>query len=181
MVNWPRYNKSMVRRGEVVLDFDVIKNWDNELDKINEGKEGASYRYPNSFVQLLGYMRAYFHLPYRQTEGVVRAHAGKEIPSIPDYSTINRRVNKLNIKINEKIGNDIIIALDSTGIKIANRGEWIRHKWNVRKGYLKIHVAVDINKKKIVSLDVTSEEVHDGSRLKKLVSNASENNDVKRV
>lgn len=171
----------MVRRGEVVLDFDVIKNWDNELDKINEGKEGASYRYPNSFVQLLGYMRAYFHLPYRQTEGVVRAHAGKEIPSIPDYSTINRRVNKLNIKINEKIGNDIIIALDSTGIKIANRGEWIRHKWNVRKGYLKIHVAVDINKKKIVSLDVTSEEVHDGSRLKKLVSNASENNDVKRV
>jgi hypothetical protein len=181
VVNWPRYNKSMVRRGEVVLDFDVIKNWDNELDKINDGMEGASYRYPNSFVQLLGYMRAYFHLPYRQTEGVVRAHAGKEIPSIPDYSTINRRVNKLNIKINEKIGNDIIIALDSTGIKIANRGEWIRHKWNVRKGYLKIHVAVDINKKKIVSLDVTSEEVHDGSRLKKLVSNASENNDVKRV
>jgi hypothetical protein len=181
VVNWPRYNKSMVRRGEVVLDFDVIKNWDNELDKINEGKEGASYRYPNSFVQLLGYMRAYFHLPYRQTEGVVRAHAGKEIPSIPDYSTINRRVNKLNIKINEKIGNDIIIALDSTGIKIANRGECLPHKWNVRKGYLKIHVAVDIKKKKIVSLDVTSEEVHDGSRLKKLVSNASENNDVKRV
>ena len=181
MVNWPRYNKSMVRRGEVVLDFAVIKNWDNELDKINDGKEGALYRYPDSFVQLLGYMRAYFHLPYRQTEGVVRAHAGKEIPSIPDYSTINRRINKLNIKINEKIGNDIIIALDSTGIKIANRGEWLRHKWNVRKGYLKIHVAVDINKKKIVSLDVTSEEVHDGSRLKKLVSNASENNDVKRV
>ena len=181
MVNWPRYNKSMVRRGEVVLDFDVIKNWDNELDKINDGKEGALYRYPDSFVQLLGYMRAYFHLPYRQTEGIVRAHAGKEIPSIPDYSTINRRINKLNIKINEKIGNDIIIALDSTGIKIANRGEWLRHKWNVRKGYLKIHVAVDINKKKIVSLEVTSEEVHDGSRLKKLVSNASENNDVKRV
>jgi len=181
VVNWPRYNKSMVRRGEVVLDFAVIKNWDNELDKINDGKEGALYRYPDSFVQLLGYMRAYFHLPYRQTEGVVRAHAGKEIPSIPDYSTINRRINKLNIKINEKIGNDIIIALDSTGIKIANRGEWLRHKWNVRKGYLKIHVAVDINKKKIVSLEVTSEEVHDGSRLKKLVSNASENNDVRRV
>jgi len=43
------------------------------------------------------------------------------------------------------------------------------------------YVAVDINKKKIVSLEVTSEEAHDGSRLKKLVSNASENNDVKRV
>jgi hypothetical protein len=56
-------------------------------------------------------------------------------------------------------------------------------KWNVRKGYLKIHVvAVNIKKKKIVSLDVTSEEVHEnGTMLKRLVDNASENNDVKRV
>ena len=53
----------------------------------------------------------------------------------------------------------------------------------MRKGYLKIHVvAVDIKKKKIVSLDVTSEEVHEnGTMLKRLVDNASESNDVKRV
>jgi Transposase DDE domain len=128
-------------------------------------------------------MRIYFHLPNRQTEGVVTAHAGKKAPSIPDYSTINRRVNsRLDIKINVRIGNDIIIVLDSTGIKVTNRGECLpHHKWNVRKGYLKIHVAVDI-KKKIVSLDVTSEEVYDdGSRLKELVDNALENNTLKRV
>ena len=60
-------------------------------------------------------------------------------------------------------------------------GECLPHKWNVGKGYLKIHVAVDI-KKKIVSLDVTSEEVYDdGSRLKELVDNALENNTLKRV
>lgn len=181
MVNWRIYNESLVRRGEIILDFDVIDNWNSELNSMNDGKEGASYRYPNSFVQLLGYMRVYFHLPYRQTEGVVRAHAGEKVPSIPDYSTINRRVNKLDIKTNERIGNDIIIVLDSTGIKVTNRGEWLPHRWNVRKGYLKIHVAVDIKKKKIVSLEVTSEEVHDGSRLKKLIDNVSENNDVKRV
>lgn len=181
MVNWRSYNELLVRRGEVVLDFDVIDNWNNELDNMNNGKEGASYRYPDSFVQLLGYMRVYFHLPYRQTEGVVKAHSNKKVPSVPDYSTINRRVNKLEIKINERIGNDIVIALDSTGIKVTNRGEWLPHKWNVRKGYLKIHIAVDIKKKKIVSLDVTSEEVHDGSRLKKLVDNALENNTLKKV
>ena len=126
-------------------------------------------------------MRIYFHLPNRQTEGIVTAYAGKKAPSIPDHSTINRRVNRLDIKINERIGNDIIIVLDSTGIKVTNRGEWLPHKWNVRKGYLKIHVAVDIRKRKIVSLDVTSEEVYDGSRLKELVANASENNTLKRV
>lgn len=181
MIDWHIYNESLVRRGEVVLDFDVIDNWNNELDNMNEGKEGASYVYPDSFVQLLGYMRAYFHLPYRQTEGVVRAHAKSKVPSIPDYSTIHRRINKLDIKINEHLGNDIVIALDSTGIKITNRGEWLPHKWNVRKGYLKIHVAVDIKKKKIVSLEVTSEEIHDGGRLRNLVDNALENNTLKIV
>ena len=82
---------------------------------------------------------AYFHLPYKQTEGLVRAHAKSKVPSIPDYSTIQRRTSKFDIKIND-LGNDIVIALDSTGIKITNRKEWLPHKWNVRKGYLKIHV-----------------------------------------
>jgi hypothetical protein len=136
--------------------------------------------YPDSFIELLGYMRAYFHLPYRQTQGVVMAHANK-VPNTPNYSTVSRRINRLEIKINEKLGNDIVIALDSTGIKVVNRGEWMRHKWHVRKGYLKIHVAVDIKKKRILSLEVTSEEVHDGKILKKLVDDASENNKVKRV
>ncbi len=101
--------------------------------------------------------------------------------SIPDYSTINRRVNRLDIEINQHVGNEIVIALDSTGIKVANRGEWMCHKWHVRRGYLKIHVAVDIKKKRILSLEVTSEEVHDGRMLKNLVDNASENNKVKRI
>jgi hypothetical protein len=111
VIDWHIYNESLVRRGEVVLDFDVIHNWNNELDNMNEGKEGASYVYPDSF------------LPYRQTEGVVRVHAKNKVPSIPDYSTIQRRINKLDIKINEHLGNDIVIALDSTGIKVTNGGE----------------------------------------------------------
>ena len=181
MIDWPSYNESLVRRGQVLLDFDVLDEWDYELSQMNEGKVGEPYDYPDSFMQLLGYMRAYFHLPYRQTQGVVIAHASKKVPGIPDYSTISRRINKLEIKINERLGNDIVIALDSTGIKVANRGEWIRHKWHVRKGYLKIHVAVDIKRKRILSLEITSEEVHDGRILKKLVDNASENNNLKGI
>ncbi len=182
MFNWHDYNESLVRRGEVILGFDVIDNWSVDLDMMNYGKEGASFRYPDSFVFLLGYMRVYFHLPYRQTEGVVRSHAGNKVPSVPDYSTINRRVNRLDIKVNESIGSDaIVIAIDSTGIKVSNRGEWIRHKWHVRRGYLKIHVAVDIKKKKILSLEVTSEEVHDGKMLEELVDDVLESNDVDTV
>ncbi len=117
-------------------------------------------------------MRAYFHLPYRQTEGIVRAHAANTLPSsIPDYSRICRRINRLNIEISSdddksSLQHDdyFVIAIDSTGIKVSNRGEWIRHKWNVKRGYLKIHIAVDI-KKRILSLQVTSEQVYDGKVL----------------
>ena len=53
MVNWTSYNESLVRRGEVILDFDIIDGWYVELESMNEGKRGATYGYPNSFVQRL--------------------------------------------------------------------------------------------------------------------------------
>src|SRR5918992_1212515 len=43
------------------------------------------------------------------------------------------------------------------------------------------YVAVDIKKKKILSLEVTSEEVHDSKILKNLVDSALENNDIKMI
>ena len=75
---------------------------------------------------LLRYARVYFHLPFRQTEGIVRVHAENKLPSIPDYSTIDRRINKLDIHVNNnKLGgnDDVIVAIDSTGIKVTNREE----------------------------------------------------------
>ena len=137
-MNWNKYNESLVKRGEVLLDFDVIDNWDNELKEMNKGKEGRKFVYPDSFIKLLGYMRAYFHLPYRQTEGIVRAYAANTLPSIPDYSRICNRINGLNIKINDdnddmnksSLQHDdyFVIVIGSTGIKVTNRSEWIRHK-----------------------------------------------------
>ena len=176
-MNWKRYNESLVKRGEVLLDFDAIDNWDSELEKMNEYKEGRKFVYPDSFIKLLGYVRAYFHLPYRQTEGIVPAHAANTLPSIPDYSNISRRINRLDIKIDDddqdksilQHDDNFVIVIDSTGVKVTNRGEWIRHKWKVKRGYLKIHIAVDIKKKRILSLHVTSEQVHDGKVLPKLV------------
>ncbi|MBV9176234.1 MAG: transposase [Nitrososphaeraceae archaeon] len=44
-----------------------------------------------------------------------------------------------------------------------------------------IHIAVDIKKKRILFLEVTSEDVHDGKMIKKLVDNASENNKLKGI
>jgi hypothetical protein len=177
-VKWSVYNQSLVRRGEILLGFDVINNWDTELKEMNKDKVGEPFHYPNTFLLLLGYAKVYFHLPYRQTEGIAQVHAKGKVPSIPNYTTINRRINRLDIKIKEdnkdKEFEDeyIVIAMDSTGVKVTNRGQWMREKWDVRKkGYLKIHIAVNVKSKKILSIKVTDEHVHDSKALPELVEN----------
>jgi hypothetical protein len=136
---------------------------------------------------LLWYAKAYFHLPFRQTEGIAQGHAKGKVPSIPDYTTINLRINRLDIKIKdvnnkEKDFEDeyIVVAIDSTGIKVTSRGQWMRDKWNVRKkGYLKIYVAINVKTKKILSIQVTDKHVHDSKALQELVDNIIESGSVK--
>ena len=51
MIDWPSYNESLVRRGQVLLDFDVLDERDYELSQMNEGKVGEPYDYPDSFME----------------------------------------------------------------------------------------------------------------------------------
>src|SRR6186713_1228283 len=114
---------------------------------MNINKKGKPFVFPDSFILAIGYIRYLFHLPYRQTEGIIKA-TGKRLPSnSPSYGHICKRINKLNIDIKRDKTVDynedyIIVSIDSTGIKITNRGQWMDKKWKVqnRKGYLKIHV-----------------------------------------
>jgi hypothetical protein len=114
-----------VRRGEILLDLRILDRWDDELDAMNKGKEGGQYVYPEIFITLLGYVRLLFHLPLRQTEGFMKALRRFDSRiRVPDYSTIDRRVNKLDVKLIEKdYGDDIVLAVDGSGIKVSNRGE----------------------------------------------------------
>ena len=182
-MKWSEYNESLVRRGEILVGFDVIDNWDKELKDMNKDKVGEPFHYPDTFLLLLGYAKVYFHLPYRQTEGIAQGHAKGKVPSIPDFTTISRRINRLDIKINDNKSNEfeedyIIVAIDSTGIKVTNRGQWMRDKWNIRKGYLKIHIAVDVKSRKIISMKVTDEHIHDSKMLPKIVDDVAKSKHV---
>lgn len=179
-VNWSEYNESLVKRGELLFDTGFLANWRAELKEMNKGKEGAKYRYPNSLILLLATVHVYL-LPYRQLEGflkVMSAHI-QELREVPDYTTmwwrvVRVKVQELNTEVNpqKEVEDVITIAVDSTGIKVTNRGEWIRDKWKKRRGFIKIHVAVNIKTKKIVSMEVTKEDVVDGKMLKPLTRQA---------
>ena len=183
--DWHTYNEALVRRGELELDSSVIEEWNRELKKENDGKVGEPYHYPESYIRLLAFVRLLFHMPYRETEGFVH-FLSKHIEGlkVPDYSTIDRRTNKLDVRLDESLvesNSPVTIAVDSSGIKVHNGGDWIRHVWKVKRGYLKIHLAVDARSKQAVSLQVTEESVSDGSQMEPHVQEAMSKNKVGRA
>ena len=171
--NWKKYNTSLVRRGEIMLSFDAIESWNTELKKMNHKKEGHQFVYPESFMEALGCCHLYLHLPFRQTEGLIKSHLQSKVKT-PTYSAIWKRVNKLDIKMNPKLGKDIVIAIDSSGVKVADRGEWMRQKWQKRRGFLKIHVAVDVKSKQITGLTITDNKSHDSKSFMSLVEQSKQ-------
>ena len=169
--DWEGYNEALVKRGLILLDLDFVTSWSKELKAMNERKEGARYTYPESFIKLLAVVHAYI-LPYRQLEGFMRG-LSQHVDGLkaPDYTTIWWRVAKMKVDLASSVAldKDVTIAVDSSGIKVSNRGEWIHKKWKVKRGFIKIHIAVDTKTKQILAIEVTKEDVGDGRMLKRLV------------
>ncbi len=102
--------------------------WDDNLGRMNENKKAKKYKFPDSFILIIGRIRICLHLPYRQTGGLIKSTVGKSISEVkqpsPSYSQICRRTNKLDTDNNSSIDdNFVIIAVDSTSIKVTNRGQ----------------------------------------------------------
>lgn len=49
-------------------------------------------------------------------------------------------------------------------------------KWKVRRGFIKMHIAVDAKSKKILALEVTKEDTHDSKKFKDIIDRISNNN-----
>jgi len=168
--NWKESNAQLVRRGEFYLDLDCVKNWQRDLKQMNRKKPGAPYRYPDSFILFASVIYSFFHMPYRQLEGFIDK-LGTYVPGLvaADYTTLHKRISKLALKIPIP-EEDVVIAVDSTGMKVTNRGEWMREKHGkVRRGWLKVHVVVDVESKRLLSIEVTEETTADSEVLRPLL------------
>lgn len=70
--DWNIYNERLVKRGEFSLSFDFISQWDELLDRMDAGKRGRPYRYPEPFIAWMACIHIFLQMPYRQMEGFVR-------------------------------------------------------------------------------------------------------------
>ena len=169
--NCPEYNEKLVKRGWFYLSTDFVKNWDKELKKMNKRKNGRPYRYPETFIQFSGLAYSFLHLPYRQLEGFLRALSGF-VPGLSsaDYTTLWQRISNLELNIPVP-DNDIVVAVDSTGMKVTSRGDWMREKHGVeRKGWIKVHVAVDVETRRPITFEITDERITDQDMVKPMLT-----------
>jgi ribosomal protein L21E len=67
----------------------------------------------------------------------------------------------LNIDLNDYRNEEsIVIALDTSGVKVTNRREWIgdiRDKYKKRGSWIKVVIGVDVKKKKVIAMKVSEE------------------------
>ena len=158
--NWKEYNNKLIKRGEFYLNPRFLNTWLQETKEMNQDKEGKPYLYPNSMIEFLGILHAK-SFDYRALQGIVNVLSCKfdNFPVIC-YSQICRRVNKINIKFTTNNQN-LIVGVDGSGIKVSNRGDWMRKKWKVKKGWIKVVVMGD-SKGNIVDIRVGNEDLNEG-------------------
>ena len=152
--DWTEYNSKLIKRGEWFFDFSFLNNIGQELKEMNKRKVGRPYRYSNSFIKFESKLQPYFD--YRSIHGICKALSLK-IDGFPinHYSTACRRINDLDLDLPDiDFDKPIYVGNDGTGIKVSNRGEWIRQKWKVRRGWIKAVITVDVESKKMLDIEV---------------------------
>ena len=102
-------------------------------------------------MQFLTSIRYYCHLDYRTLEGFCRNLSRILGIPAPDHSTIYKRFLKMDFNPPSLNSEEIVIAVDFTGVKAHNSGDWMREKYRRRRRWLKIHFAVDVETKQIVA------------------------------
>jgi hypothetical protein len=158
-MDWKSINEKLIKRGELLLSLDFLKDYDNELRIMNNNKIGHPFKLTKRYIEFLMIVHYLFSIPYRQLEGFTIA-LNRLIQKLPyaDYSWLRRRIIKLDISLYDslKYFNDpITIAIDSNGISIHKCGGWIERIYKKKKRYIKIHFAIDVKNKEVVSMEVT--------------------------
>jgi IS5 family transposase len=165
--DWSSYNASLVGRGNVslFLHHDILMRWDRApVD--GPCKRGRRTTYPDGVIEACLMLAQLFRLPLRQCEGFVQSFLDALGCGLraPDYTTLSRRAARLDVDIGalrplqKALANTdtpIVLAIDSTGLRLYNGSDWHRHrrkadgpKWQEK--WRKLHIGIDTDSGQIL-------------------------------
>jgi hypothetical protein len=146
VTNWAAYNEALRQRGSLTVWFtdDAIAAW----KAMPRTTPGGQPHYSDLAITTALTLRAVFHLPLRQTEGLIGSVfqlLGVDLP-VPDFSTLSRRAQSLELPVQPRAtGGPIHLLVDSSGLKLGGPGEWLveKHGTSKRRSWRKLHIGFD--------------------------------------
>ena len=147
VTNWCGYNESLRNRGDLTvwITGDARKHWAAPRRR----SRGGQPRYSDLAITMCLTLGMVYRLPLRQTQGLIRSISKLMLLeiSVPDFSTLSRRGRGLSLPARPKIKitDPVHLAIDSTGLKVFDEGEWLQSKYNVkakRKRWRKLHLGL---------------------------------------
>ena len=170
--NWSEYNKSLVKRGHLLLSFD--SDYLERLYYHSPRQRGGQKIYSPQMYEYLLSIKVFFRLPWRATVGFARGLLKNTFPNklvlVPDYAHASRACRTLKLKV-KPIGLEtqgcLNIAFDSTGVNVYSTSGYHQRKHGKeglhrkREQWKKVHLAVDLDSMQIVSMAYTESNVND--------------------
>ena len=176
VTNWAEYEAGLRRRGSLTLWItpEALSGWAAPRRKTRGGQP----LYSDLVIETTLTLGMVFGLRLRQSEGLLRSvldMMALDLP-VPDHTTLSRRARtwKPTARGNDQqhvADGPIHVLVDSTGLKIYGTGQWLeeKHGTKSRRGWRKLHLAVDADSGEIIAHSLTDQETGDASQLKPLL------------
>ncbi|MDQ4060610.1 MAG: IS5 family transposase [Pseudomonadota bacterium] len=167
VTNWATYDAALRQRGSLTVWFTdaAIAAWRAEP----RTTPGGQPSYSALAIATALTLRAVFRLALRQTEGLIGSIIrllGLEL-AVPDHSTLSRRAETLELPRPRPGSEPVHLLVDSTGLKLCGPGEWLieKHGTRMRRSWRKLHLGMDADTGRIVAVELTTNDVDDGSQV----------------
>ncbi len=180
VTNWLAYDASLRQRGSLTVwvSDEAVAAWAAEPRATRGGQPWYS---PLAILTALT-IRAVFRLAHRQAEGLlgsVIGLLGLALP-VPDHTTLSRRAATLAVPRPRRPGTDtdaeaasepMHLLVDSTGLKLCGKGEWLleKHGTRMRRSWRTLHLGVDAGTGQIVAATLTPKDADDASQVDPLL------------
>ena len=141
----------------MIFDLDFVQKWDIEPKRMNSGKRGSPYLFPESFMKFMMIWKQY--LDYRALEGMARSLVNMGIiPYYGDYTTIWHRIHDLQPSLDVSGLESISIGTDGTGLKTNNARSYRTNKYGDpdagKRRHLVVIITADVRTKDVIGIEV---------------------------
>ncbi len=148
------------------------------VQKMNRNKIGRRFKFSQGLISAAFAVKCALRLGYRQLQGFMEDVCSQIKKQMPNFRTIWWRIDQMRnegIIMNVPSGRHTVIAIDSTGLRPVNDGEYRAMKYDKRREWVKLHIAVDVETNCILNFKISKGNVHDSLKFKRLAQPFSKN------